>query len=130
MKLVFDAAMKNGLNLWDTALAYGMGTSEKMLGGLIAGLDRDSYIISDKFTPQRADYGVADPVGDMLKTELGFLGIENMDIYWLHNTVDAVKWITAIAEYFEGKDLKAKRTFPCWAFQTTISRKLSRLTRF
>lgn len=104
MKPVFDAAMENGLNLWDTALAYGMGNSEKMLGGLIAGLDRDSYLISDKFTPQCADYGAADPVGDMLKTELGFLGIENMDIYWLHNTVDAVKWITAIAEYFEGKE--------------------------
>ena len=23
--------MKNGLNLWDTAFAYGMGTSEKVL---------------------------------------------------------------------------------------------------
>lgn len=27
LKPVFEAAMKNGLNLWDTALVYGMGTS-------------------------------------------------------------------------------------------------------
>ena len=32
LRPVFDAAMKAGLNLWDTAYAYGMGTSEKVLG--------------------------------------------------------------------------------------------------
>ena len=32
LRPVFDAAMKAGLNLWDTAYAYGMGTSEKILG--------------------------------------------------------------------------------------------------
>ena len=31
LKPVFDTAMANGLNLWDTAYAYGMGTSEKIL---------------------------------------------------------------------------------------------------
>lgn len=33
LSLVFDTAMKAGLNLWDTAYAYGMGASEKVLGG-------------------------------------------------------------------------------------------------
>jgi len=28
LKPIFDTAMANGLNLWDTAYAYGMGTSE------------------------------------------------------------------------------------------------------
>ena len=28
LKPIFDAAMDRGLNLWDTAYAYGMGTSE------------------------------------------------------------------------------------------------------
>ena len=32
LRPVFDAAMKAGLNLWDTAYAYGMGASEKVLG--------------------------------------------------------------------------------------------------
>lgn len=51
LRPVFDAAMKEGLNLWDTAYAYGMGTSEKVLGDFFRGVPRDSYLISDKFTP-------------------------------------------------------------------------------
>lgn len=31
LRPIFDTAMKNGLSLWDTAYAYGMGTSEKCL---------------------------------------------------------------------------------------------------
>ena len=55
LKPVFDAAMSTGLNLWDTAYAYGMGTSEKVLAGFLKDLPRDSYLISDKFTPQCAN---------------------------------------------------------------------------
>ena len=47
--------MENGLNLWDTAYAYGMGTSEKVLAEFIKELPRESCIISDKFTPQCTD---------------------------------------------------------------------------
>lgn len=35
MKEVFDTAIANGLNLWDTAYAYGLGDSEKELGKFI-----------------------------------------------------------------------------------------------
>ena len=31
LKNVYEEAMKRGLNLWDTAFVYGMGTSEKIL---------------------------------------------------------------------------------------------------
>ena len=34
LKPIFDAAMASGLNLWDTAYAYGMGTSERILPDL------------------------------------------------------------------------------------------------
>ena len=104
LRPIFDAAMKAGLNLWDTAYVYGMGTSEKTLGAFLEELPRDSYIISDKFTPQCADYSSVTPVEDMLKTEYEMLGIDNMDIYWVHNPVDAPKWITEVAKYFEGKE--------------------------
>ena len=50
LKPIFDTAMENGLYLWDTAYAYGMGTSEKVLAGFLKGLSRESYLISDKFT--------------------------------------------------------------------------------
>ncbi|WP_036613095.1 aldo/keto reductase [Oribacterium sp. P6A1] len=104
LRPIFDAAMKAGLNLWDTAYVYGMGTSEKTLGSFLKDLPRDSYIVSDKFTPQCANYSSATPVEDMLKTEYEMLGIDSMDIYWVHNPVDAPKWITEVAKYFEGKD--------------------------
>ena len=39
--------MKAGLNLWDTAYAYGMGTSEKVLGEFLRDTPREDVIISD-----------------------------------------------------------------------------------
>ena len=101
---IFDAAMQAGLNLWDTAYAYGMGASEKMLGGFLHGVPRESFLVSDKFTPQCADYNSPTPVKDLLEAELACLGLDTVDIYWLHNPTDAPRWITAIAEYFEGRD--------------------------
>jgi len=44
LRPVFDAAMAHGLNLWDTAYAYGMGTSEQMLGAFLKGRARDTYL--------------------------------------------------------------------------------------
>ena len=55
LKTIFDTAMANGLNLWDTAYAYGMGTSEKVLADFLKGLPRESCLVSDKFAPQCAD---------------------------------------------------------------------------
>ena len=65
LKPIFDAAMASGLNLWDTAYAYGMGTSEKVLAGFIRDLPRESYLISDKFTPQCAN-GKPTAMADMI----------------------------------------------------------------
>ena len=46
LKPVFDAAIKAGLNLWDTATAYGMGESEKILGSLAKAYNRADLQIS------------------------------------------------------------------------------------
>ena len=62
LKDAFDAAMESGLNLWDTAYVYGMGESERILASFIEGLPRDSFIISDKFTPQAVNPAWKDPV--------------------------------------------------------------------
>ena len=104
MKPVFEAAMKNGLNLWDTAYVYGMGTSEKTLGSFLKELPRDSYYLSDKFTPQCADRKSNTPVADMLETQYRLLETDSMDIYWIHNPVDAPHWTKELAKYFEGRE--------------------------
>ena len=103
LKPIFDTAMKNGLNLWDTAYAYGMGTSEKVLSGFLKGLPRDSYLISDKFTPQCADPESDTAMKDMIEMQLKLMDLDKFDIYWIHNVWDAPKWTEELAKYFEGK---------------------------
>ena len=92
LRPVFDAAVKAGLNLWDTAYAYGVGTSEKTLGEFLRTLSRDSYLISDKFTPQCADLNAENAVTAMFETSAKLLGTDEMDIYWIHNPVGAPEW--------------------------------------
>ena len=104
LKPIFDTAMKNGLNLWDTAYAYGMGTSEKVLAGFLKELPRGSYLLSDKFTPQCADPSSPTAMADMIEMQLALMELEHFDIYWIHNVSGAPKWIEELAKYFEGKD--------------------------
>ena len=104
LKPIFDTAMENGLNLWDTAYAYGMGTSEKVLAGFLKGLPRESYLISDKFTPQCADASSASAMKDMIEMQLGLMDLDRFDVYWIHNVSGAPKWTEELAKYFEGKD--------------------------
>ena len=92
LRPVFDTAMNAGLNLWDTAYVYGMGQSEKTLGALIRDLPRDSYLISDKFTPQCADPTAESAVTALYETSAKLLGTDYMDFYWIHNPMDAPKW--------------------------------------
>ena len=104
LKPIFDKAMENGLNLWDTAYAYGMGTSEKILAGFLKGLPRGSYLVSDKFTPQCADSTSPTAMQDMIEMQLGLMDLDRFDIYWIHNVWDAPKWTEELAKYFEGKE--------------------------
>ena len=104
LKPIFDTAMKNGLNLWDTAYAYGMGTSEKVLAGFLKGLPRNSYLVSDKFTPQCIAPTMKNPMSEMIEMQLKLMELDSFDIYWIHNVVDAPKWTEELAKYFECKD--------------------------
>ena len=104
LRPIFDTAMKNGLSLWDTSYAYGMGTSEKVLAAFLADLEEGSYFVSDKFTPQCADPESATAFGDMIEMQLDLMKLDHFDIYWIHNVWDAPKWTEEMAKYFEGKD--------------------------
>ena len=83
LKPIFDAVMASGLNLWDTAYAYGMGTSEKVLAGFIKDLSRESYLISDKFTPQCAN-GQPTAMADMIDMQLRLLDGQGVDPFRRH----------------------------------------------
>ncbi len=102
LRPIFDAGMAHGLNLWDTAYAYGMGTSEKVLAGFLKGLPRESYLVSDKFTPQCAN-GKPTAMADMIEMQLKLMELDRFDIYWIHNVWGAPHWTEEVAKYFEGR---------------------------
>jgi len=96
LRPVFDAAMQKGLNLWDTAYVYGMGASETVLGNFLKSVPRETYLISTKFTPQCADTSADNAVTAMYEGSKERLGTDFMDFYWIHNPVDAPKWVTEL----------------------------------
>lgn len=102
LRPIFEAGMANGLNLWDTAYAYGMGTSEKVLAGFLKGLPRESYLVSDKFTPQCAS-SKPTAMADMIEMQLKLMELDRFDIYWIHNVWGAPHWTEEVAKYFEGR---------------------------
>lgn len=88
---IFDAAMKAGMNLWDTATAYSNGESEKILGGFVNDAGRENVIVSTKFTPQMAAM-YDDSVVKMCDASLERMGMEYFDIYWIHNPIGAPEY--------------------------------------
>ncbi|KAA5927807.1 MULTISPECIES: aldo/keto reductase [Pantoea] len=106
MAEVFTTAMSKGLNLWDTAAVYGMGNSEAALGSLVRQFSRNDMILSTKFTPQIANEQSAQPVSDMLEASLERLGVEEIDIYWIHNPFDVEKWTPGLIPLLQSGKVK------------------------
>ncbi len=91
LKPVFDAAMKAGLNLWDSATVYGMGESEHILGTLAKQYGRENVQISTKFTPQIAEI-YENSVEKMAEASIERMDCDYIDIYWIHNPMDVERW--------------------------------------
>lgn len=91
LKPIFNIAMKNNLNLWDTAAVYGMGASEDILGSFVKSANREEIIISTKFTPQIAEM-YNNSVADMLDASMKRMNTDYIDIYWIHNPADIERW--------------------------------------
>ena len=105
LKPVFDAAMKNGLNLWDTATVYGMGESEKILGSFVAGEKREDVEVSTKFTPQLAEV-YENSVEKMALASMERMGIEYIDMYWIHNPMDVERWTPGLIPLLQSGKVK------------------------
>ncbi len=95
LKNVYETAMENGFNLWDTAVAYGMGVSESVLGELTKDTPREKLILSTKFTPQIED-GTPKAMENMIKGSMERLNTDYIDIYWVHNPMDVEKYTPMI----------------------------------
>jgi len=105
LKSVFDAGMKCGLNLWDTAAVYAMGDSETILGDYLQNVDRKDVILSTKFTPRSAQ-DVEHPMETMLDGSLKRLHTDYTDIYWIHNAADVKKWTPQLVPLVKSGKIK------------------------
>ena len=105
LKPVFDAAMKAGLNLWDTATVYGMGESEKILATLAKDYRREQVEISTKFTPQLAEV-YENSVEKMAEASLERMGLDYIDIYWIHNPMDVERWTPGLIPLLKNGKVK------------------------
>lgn len=105
LKPVFDEAMANGLNLWDSAVVYGMGASENVLAAFTKACKREEVLISTKFTPQIAG-DTENPVDDMLAGSLERFATDYIDIYWIHNPADVERWTPMLADLVKSGKVK------------------------
>ena len=105
LKPVFEAAMKSGLNLWDTATVYGMGESERILGTLAKCVNRDDLAISTKFTPQLAEI-YENSVEKMADASIERMDCGYIDMYWIHNPMDVERWTPGLIPLLKSGKVK------------------------
>ena len=106
LRPVFDAAMHEGLNLWDTATVYGMGESERILGSFATTLRREDVLISTKFTPQLAEM-YDNSVEKMALASMERMGVDYIDVYWIHNPMDVERWTPGLLPLLRSGKVKA-----------------------
>ena len=105
LKPVFEAAMNVGLNLWDTATVYGMGESERILGSFVQTVKRENVLVSTKFTPQLAEM-YDNSVEKMANASMERMGIDYIDMYWIHNPMDVNRWTPGLIPLLKSGKVK------------------------
>lgn len=81
--------LENGVNLVDTAPCYGNGTAEKIVGHALAGINRDSYLISTKVGLVTSPDGYARDssfknIMREVESSLQNLRTDHIDFYFVH----------------------------------------------
>jgi aryl-alcohol dehydrogenase-like predicted oxidoreductase len=81
------AAFDAGINFIDTANVYGRGASESLLGEVLAGYERSSYVLATKvyFPMSDTDFGLsAAQIHRQIDASLERLGTDYVDLYQCH----------------------------------------------
>ena len=83
---MFDFAIKNGVNYFDTAFPYHSGLSEIVTGKILGRCPRDSYYLADKFPGHQicADHEPS----RVFETQLKKCSVDYFDFYLLHNVYE------------------------------------------
>jgi aryl-alcohol dehydrogenase-like predicted oxidoreductase len=108
---VVDAALDEGVTLFDTADVYGDGSSEEYLGAALAGR-RDEAVIATKFGMELGDgQQGAHPayVRSACEASLRRLGTDHIDLYQLHRPdpdVPIAETLGALGELVEAGEVR------------------------
>jgi aryl-alcohol dehydrogenase-like predicted oxidoreductase/putative intracellular protease/amidase len=81
-------AIDLGVTFWDTAMSYGRGHNEQLVGRALAG-HRDDVVVATKFGIVRGPQGVRldgrpENVAGYCEASLRRLGVDHIDLYYLH----------------------------------------------
>jgi aryl-alcohol dehydrogenase-like predicted oxidoreductase len=86
-KACLDRAFELGVNFIDTANVYGRGAAESVLGDLLAGRPRDSYVLATKVfgAMSETDRGLsAAQIAKQIDASLKRLKVDHVDLYQCH----------------------------------------------
>ena len=84
---MFDYAIKNGINYFDTAWGYHNGQSELVVGKLLEKYPRESFYLASKFPGYaQANWGKAE---EIFAKQLEKCRVEYFDFYLIHNVTES-----------------------------------------
>ena len=103
---LMDAAWASGITHFDTADAYGGGRSERAIGRWIRSRGVRPRLTTKTFNPMEAgaDHGLApDRIARQLRSSLGRLGVDHVDLYLAHDYDDAVPLAESLGAFREAQ---------------------------
>jgi aryl-alcohol dehydrogenase-like predicted oxidoreductase len=108
LRAAFETAVAHGVNLFDTAEAYGRGRSEVLLGTFVRASGRPVVIATKCFPyPYRLS---RHSLHKALRASLSRLGMERVDLYQMHwpfPPVPITAWMEAMAAAYEDGLIRA-----------------------
>ncbi len=102
LKQTFDAAYNAGLTFFDTAMVYGAGRSEELLGECIKG--KNVFVATKHMPSKNYTYGKAK---EGLSKSLTHLGLDSVDLFWVHRPKQLVKTLEELADCVKEGKIKA-----------------------
>ncbi|MBP2198820.1 aldo/keto reductase [Pantoea cypripedii] len=134
--------LENGINFYDTAIAYQLGSSERYVGKALRDMaKRDEVVVATKFLP-RTKQQIADGISGQqaiahsLDTSLHNLGMDYVDLYiyhiWDYNT-PVLEVLEALDRAVRAGKVRAIGISNCYAWQLAKANALAereRLTPF
>lgn len=119
-------ALENGINFYDTAIAYQAGSSERYVGKALRSMaKRDEVVVATKFLPRSAQQIAAGVSGKAaiahsLDQSLQNLGMDYIDLYichmWDHNT-PILDVLEALHSAVKAGKVRAIGISNCYAWQ-------------